>query len=358
MLSTSELNLLNDREVIDYCLDNNFNFAMYRYPDASAGHLLISEEERLLESLPDTAGYIFAPFDNAEKWHFIPAQYSREISKSVLNTLPDLPEITFYPDNDYIDALTALIAHLKTNEGKTVFAYCFEKEVVDIDVLNLYFNLSALYPSLYIYLWYTAETKELWLGATPEILLSQDSEGVKTMALAGTRPVSSNDAPWDTKNVKEQSLVTEFITDCFAANGYTPHIQPTYTLNAGRIEHICTPISAAPLGQNSLASLLKSLSPTPAVCGSDFQFSMQYICGNENKPRRFYGGFSGFYSPDSDFTFYVTLRCACLNLMQKKACIYAGGWNHCRLSAGIGMARGVCEGIYYLWNNLKFNLLI
>lgn len=152
MLSTSELNLLNDREVIDYCLDNNFNFAMYRLPDASAGHLLISGKERLLHSLPGSAGYIYAPFDNAEPWHFIPAQYSREIIQAERIKLPDLPEISLEPDSAYIKALTALIAHLKANEGKTVFAYCFEKEVIDLDILNLYFNLSTLYPSLYIYM--------------------------------------------------------------------------------------------------------------------------------------------------------------------------------------------------------------
>lgn len=68
------------------------------------------------------------------------------------------------------------------------------------------------YIHSYIYLCYTPQTG-IWLGSTPEIILSGEKDEWNTVALAGTQPLQDGKLPqaWDEKNRKEQDYVASYI---------------------------------------------------------------------------------------------------------------------------------------------------
>jgi len=73
-----------------------------------------------------------------------------------------------------------------------------------------------------------------WIGASPELLLEASGNGVKTMALAGTRAAGES-REWDCKNLEEQQMVTDFISETLSGNGLDISISPLYTRNAGKV---------------------------------------------------------------------------------------------------------------------------
>lgn len=153
------------------------------------------------------------------------------------------------------------------------------------------------------------------------------------MALAGTRP-RTNDASaqhpfnfnapaWDTKNIDEQQLVVDFITDCLGRHHLSPDVSWRFTRTAGPVEHCCTSITAKTPHAIDLGSLLRDLSPTPAVCGSDREEAVSIINRFESFDRQCYGGFFGPVKAADDFDLYVNLR-SC-RVYDDGAALFAGG---------------------------------
>ena len=109
--------------------------------------------------------------------------------------------------------------------------------------------------------------------------------------------------------------MTDFITDLLRGHGYEVLTEGPFTRRAGRVEHICTAISAlihskAPA---SPAELISELSPTPALSG--YPRHEAIIC---------YGGAVGYLSPDH-VSAYVNLRSGRLLSHKSRIALYAGG---------------------------------
>lgn len=170
--------------------------------------------------------------------------------------------------------------------------------------------------SAFVFCYFTPQSG-LWIGATPETLLRGHDGKLFTMALAGTRK-SGSSGKWDAKNIEEQQIVTHFIADKLAENGLKPIISPLFTKNAGPVEHLCQHIEAqlpdddhsSEMAIASVASLLKSLSPTPALGGYPRENALRLISSLEDHDRGCYGGFCGLFHNVSDFNLFVNLRSA------------------------------------------------
>ena len=162
-----------------------------------------------------------------------------------------------------------------------------------------------------------------WIGATPELLLKGTSDGLESMALAGTR-VAYTKEEWDNKNKEEQRIVCDYILKIFNNNAISSVEGPTFTKVTGKIEHICTPVwGKYNLRDFNLSKLLRDLSPTPALCGNPKEMALTEIFKYEGFDRGCYGGFCGPYHSLTDFVFHVVLRCASVNA--NRCCLYAGG---------------------------------
>lgn len=180
------------------------------------------------------------------------------------------------------------------------------------------------YVHSYIYLCYTPQTG-IWLGSTPEIILSGEKDEWNTVALAGTQPLQNGKLPqmWDEKNRKEQDYVASYIRRQLLSLGIRAEENGPYPAYAGALSHLKTDFRFSLKDNESLGTLLKLLHPTPAVCGLPKEEAYQFILENEGYDRRYYSGFIGWLDPDGRTDLYVNLRC--MHIDRERLTLYAGG---------------------------------
>lgn len=272
-------------------------------------------------------GFVVAPFDMRPD-----AIFTILPGNSFFNTYSAIPENPIYPfpeasttREEHIARVAATVDFHLRMRGKTIMS---RVEIVDTphSANELFETLAEAYPDAFVFM-FTSPATGTWVGASPELLLRSDGRRLHTMSLAGTRPASDTDAPWDGKNIEEQGIVTRFISDVFADSGLTPEVPDRpMTRRAGPVEHLCTPVSAplpASWCMSDLAELLYRLSPTPALGGFPRRESLELISRMESHSRAYYGGFFGPVNSPSDFTLCVNLRSA--RLEGGKASLFIGG---------------------------------
>lgn len=303
-----------------------FNTALYRLPGDE--HVSVSGVLKLEEwddANPRT-GFMLAPFVN-DRILFLPGtpgtlfgpEEKPSTPRSTRIVLPD-------PDEAYVAAVSELIERLKVRGGKTVFSHIFTEKSRKTP-MEIFQALSHAYPDAFVYLVQLAGSHDVWIGATPELLLEIDGRTLRTMALAGTRPAGSC-GHWDEKNREEQRMVADFIVQALHATAVTDVQTDTRTLQAGPVEHICTDITARLPENYKLSDLLRRLAPTPAVAGLPRDAALRDIAELEGHDRGFYGGYCGPVTfRDSKLTLhlYVMLRLLRFDETTGICHIYAGG---------------------------------
>jgi len=223
----------------------------------------------------------------------------------------------------------------KGNLKKVVLSRKQEFLKKDTD-LNIFERLLDTYPTANGYFFYHPQVGT-WTGATPELLLEVEKEGlttfqsgtnsipvqVFTMSLAGTAiDDGSSTYNWGEKEKEEQRLVTDDIINKFRSAGVIS-IQESdlETVKAGHLLHLQTIIKGTS-STKDVDAVLTQLHPTPAVCGLPRDKAMQFILDNENYDRSYYTGFIGMVH-GAQRNYYVNLRC--MQLFKEKAIIYVGG---------------------------------
>jgi isochorismate synthase len=196
-------------------------------------------------------------------------------------------------------------------------------------------KLAASYPHAFISLVSLPEQQELWLGATPETLIRQTSEGAfRTMSLAGTQIAHDEngqlipryDIRWGQKEIEEQALVSRYIVECFKKIRLREYLETgPKTVLAGNLYHLRTnfEVDTDALAFPELGSvMLRLLHPTSAVCGVPKISSQQFIAEIEGYDRSFYSGFLGPVQIDGESNLFVNLRT--VSLREGEATFYAG----------------------------------
>lgn len=296
---------------------NGLSFYAYREPGDSM--FTYGSSEGYVETL-GIPGFSIGFFDPSKPFITIP--YAGIKKGTTHESLYKMPQHST-PFSDYRNEVYNIIENLKGNsESKVVASRVIVKEI-EIDIADKFYELCEEYPQAYVFCFSTPATG-CWIGASPELLLEGKESKLISMALAGTRKTADNeDEVWDKKNVIEQKIVTDYIARTFKEFNLNPQIETTFTKKAGNVEHICTPISAHIPSEFNLENFIKSLAPTPALCGFPKAFALEEINRLENFDRGCYGGFCGAFHSINDFSFKVVLRCAAVN--QKRYCVYVGG---------------------------------
>lgn len=295
---------------------SGLSFYAYRFPNDSM--FSYGSSEGYVEGV-GTPGFTIGMFNKDNPFITIPYAGTKKVSEP--HSFYSMPsKSTLY--EDYSNEVTKIIEDLKgEHNSKVVAARVVVKENPDFDIAENFYELCRRFPESFVFCFSTPATG-CWIGASPELLLTGKPGILESMALAGTRQKGDNE-PWDKKNIEEQSIVKNYISEILLQNGLIPIEEETYTKKAGTIEHICTPIKANSSGDIDLTKLLKDLSPTPALCGFPKEFAYKEIQKLENFERGCYGGFCGPFHSTDDFHFNVVLRCAAIN--EKRQCLYAGG---------------------------------
>lgn len=228
--------------------------------------------------------------------------------------------------SDHIALVEKAIEHIQMNDFQKIVLSQRLSIETSIQELSVYFQrLIQEYPSAFCYV-FSHPLVGKWAAATPEILLKKDKKKIKTMSLAGTQKVTENSLPsWQEKEKEEQQIVTDTIVKSLEPFVQKMLISETRTIQAGNLWHLCTDISAEIKDEFSVSQIIKSLHPTPAVCGFPTETAKKFILENENYDREFYTGFCGLLNfPNSDtMSVFVNLRC--MQILKNQVDIYVGG---------------------------------
>lgn len=152
----------------------------------------------------------------------------------------------------------------------------------------------------------------LWMGASPERLVTAKGNHVSVDSIAATRPAESLPPTlreWGPKELDEQGKVTTYVRDILERLhlGDVKTVGPA-VLAAGPVAHLHTVLEAG-LGDVPLAELVARLHPTPAVCGVPTGEAQHFIRSHEKHDRSLYAGFWGPWNPSGRTDLFVNLRC-------------------------------------------------
>lgn len=301
----------------------------YRLPDSSVYHVVRGKAETF-ESLPDLEhceGFIMAPFSAGS----------------------DTPYVVIPPQISSVHHVPSRVKkyelHWTEMDNKTLYKQNFhdmhamlEKDILDKIVLSrrvdcriddwsctpeqLFRKACVMYPHQMTAMVVTDVTG-IWFMSTPEVLLKRNEEHWETMALAGTKPLAT-DEPWSEKEIREQQLVVDYISSTIRPLVAEMNIGEPYTSYAARLRHRRTDISFRLCDGATVNNLIEVLHPTPAVCGLPKDTAFGAIRSFESIDRRYYSGFCGPWGIGGDNALYVSLRCMEIE-GDRNFHLYAGG---------------------------------
>lgn len=310
-----------------------WSFALYRQP--GAGCKLVRDDGNSTLQLSDIgqleghSGFVIAPF-RADRHHPIvliksagPVDFpcSPVPADEVKTVLPHTVPTATYQQSF---GLFSEALHRRQFD-KLVLSRPYPTPLPEGFSLRRAFETAcARYTHSCVYLFYTPQTG-LWLGASPEILLAGDTNGYRTIALAGTQPIINGKLPeeWNEKNRLEQQLVTAYLRNALAQSGIRATEKGPFPAQAGALSHLKTELSFHLPADVSPTHLLQDLHPTPAVCGLPKQEALDFILAHEGYDRGYYSGFLGWFDSRKHTDIYVNLRC--MHLEKEQCTLYAGG---------------------------------
>ena len=275
-------------------------------------------------------GFVFAPFDSRKPAilirpdEILEMQYTLDAKKT-----SDLQLFQAFNEEQkdfHINLIKKGVA--KINLGSLTKVVLSRKLEVHYEgcPIALFKEILATYFSAFCYMFYHPGVG-LWIGATPELLISVKAENFDTMSLAGTQINLTNKPPvWTSKELEEQSLVTNYILEELRDEVQELKISTLESVKAGSLWHLRTTISG--LAENAkLEKLVKTLHPTPAVCGIPRLTAKQFILKNENYDREYYTGYLGElnFGPQKENRTELFVNLRCLQLIGNLALLYVGG---------------------------------
>ncbi|WP_320815652.1 chorismate-binding protein [Flavobacterium sp.] len=320
-------------EKVKHYKEQNLPFVIYSKPNSDQTIGLFQKDNQLygLDNF-EAKGFVFAPFDQGSTC-FIPKEFSEIIVAKNNYEVDDLPFInnTLIDDANQNQQFEELVekAIQNINLNLTEKIVVSRKETVSIDSFDIeigFKRMLSLYKSAFKYCFFHPKVG-MWMGATPEQFLKIKNNKLKTVSLAGTRLINDNDV-WGEKEIKEQQYVTDFIVSNIIQYVSSVDASKPYTITAGNIQHIKTDIEGTIASVNDLEAIIKTMHPTPAVCGFPKEPAKDFILKNEQYNRKYYAGFLGelnfcFESNQSLLSdLFVNLRC--MELKDTTAEIYIG----------------------------------
>lgn len=336
MIQLSEEHL----NILDELINRNIPFVIYKMPHESGWHFRMQTSGDILElenlsQLNLAEGFVIAPFH-------ISSDYPVLLLKADCDAIPSMKELDSFEGGclsikpktvvgeskmfeDYKTAFTKFMKPLGTQSIEKLVLARQQTFVqpAGLSPSRAFLRACNTYPNAYVYLLSTPKTG-VWLGSTPELLLSGNQSLWSTVALAGTQPFKDEtNVVWDAKNLHEQDLVVKYLIKQLKRVGVEAEITGPTNINAGQVMHLVSKFSFNLEDYNHLGDLLDILHPTPAVCGTPKEKALEFILSNESQSRKYYSGFLGELNPGGKTDLFVNLRC--MQIQQKTCTLYAGG---------------------------------
>ena len=223
----------------------------------------------------------------------------------------------------YLTQVQKFIKATQTNYQKIIFSRIETISLATGDLFQLFITLKDLYKNAFVYLFNIPEVG-CWMGASPEVFVSQKGRYYETVALAGTQQdlgLPLEKVAWGEKEVEEQAIVERYVEKTLIMGNANYEKTVPYTSRAGKLLHLKTKFRFSP--PENLYNFLEGLHPTPAVCGIPKQTAMDFIINNEQHDRSYYAGFLGPVNIENQTNLFVNLRC--MQIFKDKFALYIGG---------------------------------
>lgn len=342
------------KDIFEQLIVGNLPFAIWRMPNSTSYSCVISTNEQPNSQKIDLeelgAGFAFAPFNYSEtgkslfikgdialSFNSLDDSIDEEVEEKI-SALIDLKKVIYSAYKVNLESQSESKLSEKEDFTKNVEKAItaikdgfFDKVVLSREKVIkrpenfspiLHFaNLSLKHTSAFCSLTYLPWESEVWIGATPESLVSQDAQGIfRTMALAGTQAsvdssgikIETADALWRQKEIEEQAFVSRYIINCLKKIRVREYVElGPKTINAGNLLHLQTTfeIDTKAIEFPQLGTvMLELLHPTSAVCGMPREAAQAFIQKNEKYDRSFYSGFLGPINIENNTQIFVTLR--------------------------------------------------
>lgn len=326
------------KELINICIKKNIAFYSYRPSNQiiNTGIQLSHKEGTipLNNKFLNSQGFIIHPFKKdgeinrildelTFQGEIVPAEIGNAINNASINNKEVLfKNIKGNTYEEYCNKIVIIKDNIKKeNTQKCVLSNpTILKGEYKSKAANIYLQLTTENKDAYVSI-FNLPDKGLWIGATPEKILSKHKDLFETVALAGTRKESNKEVPWDEKNKQEQKYVSNFLENLLSRDKISYKRYGPSTQKADFIEHLKTTYQFST--KTNALDLLNAIHPTPATCGYPQSSSYQIINNIEQYDRNFYCGYIGHIQSPDDFDFYVNLRC--IEIQNKEAIVYSGG---------------------------------
>ncbi len=270
-------------------------------------------------------GFVVAPFDRSmhKTWFIdtvrtVPVHTEYEMLE-LFNDGITLPSVSSFvkpwreiPRREYISLIRQLKQEIEDTElEKVVLSRVINIKGVKPDkAVRMFIDLCVNYPNAFVFLFYLPEVG-LWMGATPETLMTAKDDRFKIVSLAGTAnwmPHLTFEQLWNKKEREEQQMVTDFVKKVIYDSGIDNYeMRGPETFRAGNLSHLRTIFRFETEDYSLIDRLLDKLHPTPAVCGLPQDKAKEIIRDIELYSRSYYAGFIGPVCDDG-MSLYVNLR--------------------------------------------------
>ncbi len=322
---------------LEALISKNIPFVIFREPGKQARCViqnspLTKNQKREIEE----RGFYVFPFSSREKsqpLYFAPdyvfdweVRHSVELKLEKLKVAKAQEIRTFEVNNDsYVEDLTKYLEAFKGGViKKAIYSRIKVGELeTELDLNAFFETLMERYPKAFTYM-LNIPGDGLWIGASPELLLSYNKGQAKTVALAGTLKINRNlPAPeWTRKEIDEHRLVEKHIISLCESKQVNFTKSPVRSSSTGKVYHLKSDFFIE-IDKGKLSNFLTDLHPTPAISGLPQKESLDLIYETEKHDRSYYCGYLGWVENVDDFNLFINLRC--MKLQDKTYILYAGG---------------------------------
>ncbi len=345
-MSQTKTSVKSIDHTISVCLENNLTFAAYRLPNKAERLLMvqkssITEEVKNLSKITGLKGFLIAPFLRSEKNRMLiikPDYYFTDIVSD--EEFDEINEIKYPPQNDavlnpyevsekeYLQQIEKITNAIKT--GKIHKAVLSRVKVVNNryhkNLPDIFLELCHKFPNAFVYAF--KANGHFWMGATPEPFAFLKDNCFQTSSVAGTKENIEKYRwieNWGNKEKQEQQFVSDHIDRVLKKAHWENMVHNgPYVKEAGNLLHLRTDfITNVNSINGNIGELLRTLHPTPAICGYPTKAALEIITSTEKHDRQYYGGFLGPVGMENPMTLFVNLRC--MQITEKQLVLYTGG---------------------------------
>jgi isochorismate synthase len=312
--------------IYQQALAQRLAFAAFRLPNTEEIQCITGAVSRNIET--HESAFAFVPFSPYQKPYYIKTENKKPDIRHEL-VLQKSSKQKSTSKKQYADLVNKIIAKVIAGDCKKIVAarVLALHKPDSFSPASFFEELCRRYQSAFVSLVYIPRIG-LWIGASPEVLISETSTELTIYSLAGTKAIDDTTA-WTEKEKKEQEIVTGFISKQLRMT--FPEkitIEGPRTQEAGTIKHLLSVFTVNYRNKGMWKQVADIIHPTPAVAGVSQYKAVKFIKEEESFDRTFYAGYLGPVNMADKTDLFVNLRC--MQVTNTQLLLYAG----CGVTAG------------------------